>query len=120
MLTGDAAGLADPIFHGGIGQAMFSGKIAAECILNKEIELYEKKINSMSFSSNNLSKASEILYSLDNRVLNELGDILEGKGFSYIKTFAGILKVLSKPRLLKNIGKFFIFFSAIKNNKDFI
>lgn len=110
LLVGDAAGLADPIFLGGINQAMWSGKIAAECILQDEVDLYESKIKSLPFADSRLIKAREIFYSVDNQAFNELGEVLEGKGTSYLKTFPGILKFISKPHLRKNLFTFLNFF----------
>jgi len=120
MLVGDAAGLIDPIFHGGMAQAMVSGGIAAQSVLKNEVDLYEEKIGLISFVNPKLVKASEILYSFENETLNELGNILEGKGFSHLKTFSGFVKVLSRPALLKNISKLLIFFSAWQRNKDYV
>ena len=110
LLVGDAAGLADPIFLGGINQAMWSGKIAAECILQDEVDLYESKIKSLPFADSRLIKAREIFYSVDNQAFNELGEVLEGKGTSYLKTFPGILKFISKPHLRKHLFTFLNFF----------
>jgi len=118
FLVGDAAGLADPIFLGGINQAMSSGKIAAQCILGNEFNLYEKRIKSMPFADPRLIKTREIFYSLPNQVLNELGEVLEGKGSSYFRTIPGILKTLSKPNLRKNLLKLFQFFSIWLKNRD--
>jgi len=120
LLVGDAAGLADPIFLGGINQAMWSAKIAAQCILENAVNLYESKIKSMPFADPELIKAREIFYSFDNQVLNELGEILENRGTSYLKTTAGIIKFLSKPNLRKNSFKLFNFFSVWWKNRDYL
>ncbi|MFQ6049665.1 MAG: NAD(P)/FAD-dependent oxidoreductase [Candidatus Paceibacterales bacterium] len=108
FLVGDAGGLVDPIFGGGINNAMISGKIAAESILSAKPHLYESKIKSISFFSKDLLTVQKIVYSFDNRVLNEIGDILEKKGgdILYLKTFPAFFDLLSKPNLRKNILKF--------------
>ncbi len=118
FLVGDAAGLADPIFKGGINQAMMSGKTAAECILENSPNSYEAKIKAMSFADEKLIEASEIFYGFDNEVLNELGNVFENKELSYIQTFYGALKVLSRPVFLKNIKKFFRLVFAWRKSKD--
>jgi len=118
FLAGDAAGLADPIFKGGINQAMFSGKTAAECILENNADFYEAKIKAMPFSGVKLVKASEIFYGLDNEVLNEMGNVFERKELSYIQTFHGVLEILSKPAFLKNIKKFVMLFLVWRRNRD--
>jgi len=120
LLTGDAAKLADPIFKGGINQAMCSSKIAAQCILGSKVELYEKRIKLMPFADYRLIKASRIFYSLSNETLNELGSLFEKEGFSYVKTIACAAGILSKPLLLKNAYKLFIFLSALKKNENYI
>lgn len=122
MLVGDAAGLADPIFKGGMNQAMVSGKIAAECIFKNEVELYEQKIESMPFADPKLIAASKIFYSFDNKVLNELGEILENRDTSYLKTVPGIIKFLSKPNLRNrnNLFRIYNFFFIWQKNRDYL
>ena len=120
MLIGDAAGLADPLFHGGMNQAMTLGRIAAQCILNNEADLYEFKIKSAPLFSPKLIEASKILYSLDNQTLNELGEVLNKKGSAYLRTLPGVIKALSKPHLRKNVFKVFKFFSIWHQYKNYI
>ncbi len=120
MLVGDAAGLAYPILKGGMSQAMYSAKIAAECILRDEVDFYQDKIEKVPFASSELIKASRLFYSFDNQVLNELGAVLKGKGASHIKTFTGFVDFMSKPRLRKNFLKIFKFFSIWKKYRDYL
>jgi len=120
LLVGDAAGLVDTLFKGGIGKAMWSAKIAAQCILNDEANLYELKIKSAPLFSPKLVEASKILYSLDNQTLNELGEVLDKKGSAYLRTLPGIIKTLSKPHLRKNAFKIFKFFSIWRKHKNYI
>lgn len=120
FLVGDAAGLADPIFKGGMNQAMLSAKIAAECIIKNEADFYESKIKSMPFTSPKLAEASKKFYSFNNQTLNELGDVLNEKKLSYLKTFSGVKDVLTKPNLRKNFFKVLKFFSIWKKNKDYL
>lgn len=54
ILTGDAAGLVDPFTGEGIGNAMISGKIAAETI--------EKAFKTNDFSNNTLKKYDQEIY----------------------------------------------------------
>ncbi|MBL7156512.1 MAG: NAD(P)/FAD-dependent oxidoreductase [Candidatus Pacebacteria bacterium] len=120
ILVGDAAGLADPIFHGGLGQAMISGEIAAQCIFKNNVDFYEEKIRLMSFVDSKSIRANRLFYSFKNKTLNELGNMFENKGFSYLKTPPGFIKILLNLILLKNIGKLFIFFSVWQKNKNYI
>ena len=120
FLVGDAGGLADPLFKGGMNQAMLSGKLASESILKGTPHLYEKKIFSFPFANPKLIKASKIFYSLDNKILNDLGEILEEKGISYLKTPQGFLQFISKPSLLKSAPKIFKFFSLWWRSRDYL
>ncbi|MCX6764180.1 MAG: NAD(P)/FAD-dependent oxidoreductase [Candidatus Nealsonbacteria bacterium] len=120
LLLGDAAGLIDPIFKGGISQAMLSGKIAAQCILENQTSQYEKKIKMLPFANKKIIKASEIFNSFDNQTLNELGEILEEKGTSYLKTNQGLLEIKSKLCLKKNFSKIFEFFSLWWDTRDYL
>lgn len=120
MLTGDAAGLDDPIFKAGTNQAMLSGKLASECIAGDKVFLYDKKIKSLPFTNPKIFEASKILYSLNNQTLNELGEVLEGQRFSYLRTPQGILRVLSKKNLRKNIIRLIRFISIWKRNQDYL
>jgi len=108
FLVGDAGGLVDPVFGGGIGNAMISGRVAAELILSGKAEIYDSKIKSMPFFSKDLIEAQKILYSFDNQVLNEIGEILEKRGgdIFYFKNPLVLSDFLFKPNLRKNILKF--------------
>lgn len=108
FLVGDAGGLVDPIFGGGIGNAMISGRMAAELILSGKAEIYDSKIKSIPFFSKDLLLAQEILYSFDNKVLNEIGEVLEKRkgDIFYLKNSFPLPAFLLKPNLRKNILKF--------------
>ena len=118
MLTGDAGGLADPIFDGGMTQAMESARIASECILNNEAELYEEKVKVEPFADPQLLEIKEIFFSLDNQVLNHLAQVLNGRSSSYLKSFPGIFKLLSNSVLRKKLKELYKFFSVWKRVKD--
>jgi digeranylgeranylglycerophospholipid reductase len=113
FLVGDSGGLADPIFAGGIDNAMISGKIAAESILTGSPHLYQSKIKSTSAFNKDLLSVKDLIYSLDNEVLNEIGEILEKRkgDVLYLKSFPAFFDFLSKPPLRKNIFKFLKLFS---------
>lgn len=117
FLVGNAGGLVDPVFGGGINNAMVSGKIAAECILSKKPELYERKIKSLPFFNSNLLLAQKILYSFSNPVLNEIAEILEKKGILYLKTIPAFFELLSKCHLRKKIFKILKLFLILEKNE---
>lgn len=108
FLVGDAGALADPIWGGGIANAMISGRVAAELILNNRAELYEQRIKSMRFFSPYLLSAQKILYSLGNQALNEIGEVLEKRNedIFFLKKPEAFLNFLKKSNLRKNIIKF--------------
>lgn len=107
LLVGDAGAMVDPITGGGIGNAMIAGEQAAKCILSGDVSCYPSKIKSLPCFNENLFLAQEILYSLDNKSLNEAGEILEeaGRDISHLKSFSVLPAFLSKPNLRKNIFK---------------
>ena len=107
FLVGDAGGLVDPIFGGGMNNAMISGKIAAECINSGKANLYEKKIKSLPFFSQDLLLAQEILYSLPNPVLDELAEMGIKPVFS---------RFLLKPVLRRNFLKILRLFLILEKN----
>jgi len=117
FLVGNAGGLVDPVFGGGINNAMVSGKIAAECILSKKPELYERKIKSLPFFNSNLLLAQKILYSFSNPVLNEIAEILEKKGILYLKTIPALFELLSKYHLRKKFFKILKLFLILEKNE---
>ena len=114
LLTGDAGALIDPIFGGGIHNAMVSGKMAAECILNKDLDSYESKIKSTPFFRKELIDAQRILYSLPNEVFDELEEVFRGQNLACFTLGLGTLKFLTKPRLRKNAFKLFKLFNILK------
>lgn len=117
FLVGNAGGLVDPVFDGGINNAMVSGKIAAECILSKKPELYERKIKSLPFFNSNLLLAQKILYSFSNPVLNEIAEILEKKDVFYLKTIPAFFELLSKRHLRRKVFKILKLFSILEENR---
>ena len=122
MLVGDAAGLIEPILGGGINQAMWSGKIAAQCVLNDEINLYQSKIKALPFASQKLFKANKILYSLSNESLNELGEIMNNidkKKKNLLSISArGFMKILRNPSARKDALKILKLLLIYHKTKD--
>lgn len=118
LLVGDAGAMVDPITAGGIGNAMIAGDQAAKCILSGDIDSYPSKIKFLSCFNENLFLAQEVLYSLDNKSLNEVGEILEkvGGDIFYLKGFSALPAFLSKPNLRKNIFKFLKLILIYKNH----
>jgi len=116
FLVGDAGALIDPILGGGINNAMISARLAAESILNNSSHLFEKKLKSMSYFSEDLMYAQKVLYDLPNSVLNEIVNMLDNKSLLYFKTLSGFLKFFSKPKLRSRAWQLFKLFSILQRS----
>ena len=121
ILIGDAAGLTDPIFKGGMSQAMMSGKIAAQCIMDNKVDSYESEIKAKPFANPKLLTASKIFYSLDNATINELAEMLENKSAASFISISNALKCLfTKSHLRMNFFRILKFFYIWKRNKNYL
>jgi digeranylgeranylglycerophospholipid reductase len=116
FLVGDAGALIDPILGGGINNAMISGRLAAEAIINNSADKFEKKLKSMSYFSEDLIYAQKVLYNLPNDVLNDFAEISENKSPLELKSLSGMIKFLSKPRLRKRFWPLFRLFSILQRS----
>jgi len=113
LIVGDAAGLTNPLFGGGIHAALFSGRLAAETIC-KSLELgdlsrlkeYDRKIKNSSFTSPLLHKVSEIFYSLKNEEYNFIGEVFNGKNWKNVSYFNIFKKFLIKPKFFLKLIDF--------------
>jgi len=120
FLVGDAAGFNDPLFKAGTNQAMISARLAAECIINNKVNDYNKKISSLPFAKQISKKNSDIFYSLDNEILEALGDMLEGRGFSYLNRPNYLAKLFTNKTTRKDIIKLLYFFIIWNRNKKWL
>lgn len=98
FLVGDAGGFTDPIFEGGLNAALLTGRYASECINSGRPSLYQEKIRSLPFTPQDLLTAQEILYGFDDETLNELGEIMDGRGIADVKSARFLLRLISKSR----------------------
>jgi digeranylgeranylglycerophospholipid reductase len=121
FLVGDAGGFADPFFKGGMSQGMFSAQIAVLCILENKGFEYKKRLTLSGILSQEIYQAAKTFYSFNNKVFNELGDVLENKGMlSYLKTFSGIKSFLLKKNLRRNSFNLYKFLKAWNKNRDYL
>ena len=118
FLVGDAGALADPVFDGGMRNAMFSGKIASDCILENKAHLYEKRIKSMSFLDPDLILAKKLLSSLPNSVFNALVEVVNKEGVSKVDLPKILFLALRNSKLRKNILKLSRLFFILKKSED--
>jgi len=125
FLIGDAGGLADPLSGGGIGNGMVSGKIAATLILEKREKEYDKIIKNLPFFLPSLLEASQIIYSLENELFEDLAEFLEKKELelSRLKDWRNLISLLKLESFKKNWKKilelFFIYKDYEKRKSNF-
>jgi len=103
LLTGDAGAFADPIFSGGIGLALLTGRLAAESINSGHPEQYQDSVDNLPFTGNDLSRAREIFYNFDDETLIQFGDILQGRSSGYIADDSGKEELVKHPALRRQI-----------------
>ncbi len=115
LIVGDAAGLTNPLFGGGIHAALFSGKLAGETICKTfefdDISLlkeYEDKLRNSPFCNPILKKAGEIFYSFKNEELNFIGYVYSEKDWRKVSYLEIFLKFLLKPKFFLKIKDFWI------------
>lgn len=118
--VGDAGAFTDPIFEGGINMALLTGRLAADAINLHDPDHYQGSINALPFTGNDLKKAQEAFYSLDDDTFNDLTDILEGKSTSFLGTEEGQKMFLSKDRLVQNKEEIFYFFKTWQKAKAYL
>jgi len=126
FLVGDAGGMVNPITAGGIGNAMLSGKMAAEAILSKKPEIYSEKVKTLDCFQKELFSIREILFSFDANTFNELGEVLKGlkrdvfqflKEASFSEKISLFLKFFKKHHLRENILSFLKLYFTYKSYK---
>ncbi|MGB9598497.1 MAG: NAD(P)/FAD-dependent oxidoreductase [Minisyncoccales bacterium] len=125
FLVGDAAGLADPLTGGGIGNAMISGRLAAKLILENRVQEYDKTIKNLPFFLPSLLKASSIFYSMNNEIIEQLADFLERKKLNFFKLenlqhLFSLFKIESfRKNWKKMLELFFIYKDYAKRKSNF-
>jgi len=90
------------------------------CINEEQIKDYKKRLQLTGLLNHDLRRGARAFDAFDNEVLNDLGEVLEGKGTPYLKTGSGLIQLLSRKSLRKNIIKIFIFFKAWWKNRDYL
>ena len=102
FLVGDAGAFTDPIFEGGMNMALLTGRLCAQSINNSLPDRYEQDINDLPFTGKDLVNAQKIFFGLGDEILNELGDVINGAGTSFLATKEGRKAFMGKPGLVKN------------------
>ncbi len=114
MIVGDAAGMVNPIFYGGIRIGMTSGEIAGKVAANflnrkddsqaSSLDRYPAEISKYMFSNKINLSCHNFFYSRSNKFLTKLGKILNEQYINRIKgreKIKMLLNLLVNPGLLK-------------------
>lgn len=111
LVVGDAAGMVNPIFYGGIKMGMTSGEIAgkigAKFLTSKKenqfysLSNYQSEILKFKFMDEINLKCHNFFYSRSNKFLSKLGKILNNQ---YINRISGWEKIKVLSNLLKEPG----------------
>ncbi|MFW9778812.1 MAG: geranylgeranyl reductase family protein [Candidatus Heimdallarchaeota archaeon] len=113
LAAGDAAGLTNSIFYGGIAIAVHSGMLAGQTAVEvhannrfdeKQLSIYHKKIMAMDYTNPTIKSAHDILYAkFTGKDLENFGQMIDGwniTSLSAIQKLVLPLKALFHPRLL--------------------
>jgi digeranylgeranylglycerophospholipid reductase len=102
FLIGDAGAFTDPIFEGGMNMALLTGRLCARSINMGDPDRYQREINALPFTGEELVNARKTFFSLGDETLNDLGDVIDGAGTSYLGTAEGRKAFAGRPNLVKN------------------
>lgn len=113
IIAGDAAGLTNPTFGGGIHAALTSGRMAGEAAAHAlaeedpaQVAVYEKKLRKEPYLDPVVLKSADIVHRWPDEDWNFLGFLFEGlNDTTELSTFATFKKILKNPQYIKRIGE---------------
>lgn len=108
ILTGDAAGITNPLTKGGMAAAVHVGDIIVDCLKENKIEEYERRVLNHPVMSPIYKDALKYYRELTNEQLNKIGNQLDGRDLSNLSIgFKAKLLIsgMLKPRKLRTIMK---------------
>ncbi len=108
ILTGDAAGITNPLTKGGMAAAIFAAEIIVDCVKEGKINEYESRIMNHPIMSPVYKDALQYYRELTNEELNKVGNLVNGMDLTNLsKLFKAklLLAGLLKPKKLKTIMK---------------
>lgn len=99
LLTGDAAGITNPITKGGMAACIFAAEIIAKVVSENKISQYQNLLRAHPITAKEYLCALEYFNSLKNEDLDNLGDVVNGAKYSF-----GSIRLLPKliPFLLSH------------------
>lgn len=127
LIVGDAAGLTNPIFGGGIHSALFSGRLAGKIVCfaldsndPKLISRYDNEVRESPFCDPILQRANKFFYSLNNDEWNFVGEVFENKNYNDMSYLRISKKFILKPKFLLKVKKFKTLKRAIDMSHELI
>jgi flavin-dependent dehydrogenase len=108
-LVGDAGAFTDPIFEGGIGFGLFTGRMVADAINQGSPGRYQAAIDALSFTGKDLYDAQEWFYTLSDKDFDEFTQIMSTDQ-----------SIASLPEKFTNNNEFIHFIKTWKNAKEYL
>ena len=118
MAAGDAAGMTNSIFYGGISIGIHSGMLAGQtaidaheknCFNEKQLSEYQKKCQSAPYTDPIIQQAHNALYhTFSAEEIEIIGSWIDGWDITSLNIYSRIkllIKALTKPSMLKKISK---------------
>jgi len=106
ILTGDAAGITNPLTKGGMAAAIFAAEIIVDCVKEEKIQEYESRIMNHPIMNPVYKDALQYYRELTNEDLNKVGNLVNEMDLTNLsKIFKAklLLAGLLKPKKLKTI-----------------
>lgn len=108
LLTGDAAGITNPLTKGGMAAIVYVSDILVQCLKEDKINEYQQRVFSHPVMAPEYKDALRYFMELDNPTLEKLGRLLDGKDLSKLDRMTKmkfILAAIIKPRKMKTLMK---------------
>jgi len=128
LLSGDAGGFIHPLTKGGIHGAVWSGKLAGECLARaletgreQELDRYRKLVSGHISRSRLRLRIPHAFLHFDNRIVNAIGDVMNGHDYTDLpvgRFLSVVVKNLS-PHILWGLGIGIAVQRAYKSSEKF-
>ncbi|MHA1865378.1 MAG: geranylgeranyl reductase family protein [Candidatus Heimdallarchaeaceae archaeon] len=128
-LIGDTGGFTNPLFYGGIRNAMLSGKIVADIIdfqrkNEKKFDLrtFDKEVRKHPFSAKISIKSHKYFYTRSVNFQKKIGKVFNGTYINRIENkelLKYLLKLVCNPILIKNPKKLYWLYKGFKQARDY-
>jgi len=105
-IVGDAAGVTNPLNGGGIHPALWTGRVAGELAAQGRLDDYDAIARDSPFLDPVLYWMIERLRRWDDRVLNFVGDVLDGEDWRDLSALGAIRRALRSPAMFAHSREF--------------